>query len=87
MQNKDKQCFKWAVTRALNAMDKNPQRVTKELRKQSEELNWDGQQQVHERLQPGRTQCFHPVHGRQQPLRMGNEPTPSGYEFQMVIVG
>ena len=42
MQNKDKRCFKWAVTRALNAVDKNPQRVTKELRKQSEELNWDG---------------------------------------------
>ena len=43
----------------------------------------EGQQQVHER----RTQCFHPVHGRQQPLRIGNEPTSYGWEFQMVIVG
>ena len=32
MQNHDQQCFKWAVTRALNPVDKNPQRITKELR-------------------------------------------------------
>ena len=30
------------MTRALNPVEKNPQRVTKELRRQSEELNWDG---------------------------------------------
>ena len=41
MQNKDQQCFKWAVTRALNPVDKDQQRVTKILRKQSEELNWE----------------------------------------------
>ena len=42
MENEDEECFKWAMTRALNPMEKNPQRVTKELRKQSEELNWNG---------------------------------------------
>ena len=41
MENDDEECFKWAVTRALNPVEKNPQRVTKEPRKQSEELNWD----------------------------------------------
>ena len=30
------------MTRALNPVEKDPQRVIKELRKQSEELNWDG---------------------------------------------
>ena len=42
MQNYDKFCFKWAITRALNPVDKNPQRITKILRKQVEELNWEG---------------------------------------------
>ncbi len=42
MENDDDQCFKWAVTRALNPVDKNPKRITKELRKQAEEFNWDG---------------------------------------------
>ena len=41
MENEDEECFKWAVTRALNLVEKNPQRVTKELVKQSEELDWD----------------------------------------------
>ena len=42
IKNEDDQCFKWAVTRALNPTDKNPDRITKELREQSEKLNWDG---------------------------------------------
>ena len=42
MKNEDEECFNWAVTRALNPVEKNPQRVNKELRRQSEELNWDG---------------------------------------------
>ena len=42
MKNEDEECFKWAVTRTLNLVEKNPQRVTKGLRKQSKELNWDG---------------------------------------------
>ena len=35
-------CFKWAVTRALNPVDKNPQRVTDELREQAEKYDWEG---------------------------------------------
>ncbi len=36
MKNEDNQCFKWAVTRALNPVKKNSERITNELRKQSE---------------------------------------------------
>ena len=42
MKNKDDQCFKWAVTRALNPVEKNAERISEELREQSETLNWDG---------------------------------------------
>ena len=42
IKNEDDQCFKWAVTRALNPTNKKPDRITKELREQSEKLNWDG---------------------------------------------
>ena len=37
-----KMCFKWAVTRALNPVDDNPQRITKELREQAEKHKWEG---------------------------------------------
>ncbi len=37
-----KMCFKWAVTRVLNPVDDNPQRITKELREQAEKYKWDG---------------------------------------------
>ncbi len=42
MKNEDEKCFKWAVTRALNSVDKNAERVSKELKEQSEKYNWDG---------------------------------------------
>ena len=42
MKNDDDQCFKWSVTRALNPVDKNAERITKELIEQSKELNWRG---------------------------------------------
>ena len=42
LKNEDNQCFKWCLARALNPVEKNPKRVTKELRKQAEELNWNG---------------------------------------------
>jgi len=41
LKNEDNQCFKWCLARALNPVDKNSQRVTKELRKQAEEPNWN----------------------------------------------
>ena len=42
MANDDEECFKWAVTRALNPVNDNLQCVTKLLRKQAKELCWDG---------------------------------------------
>ena len=39
MQNKDNECFKWCVTRALNPVEKNPKRITKILRIQAKKLN------------------------------------------------
>ncbi len=42
MKNNDDQCFKWAVTRALNSVKRDSERITKELRKQAEVFNWDG---------------------------------------------
>ena len=40
MKNDDNECFKWCVTRALYPVSANAERITKILRKQSEELNW-----------------------------------------------
>ena len=42
MKNIDEECFKWAVTRALNPVKRNAERVSKILMKQAEKLNWDG---------------------------------------------
>ena len=42
MENDDDQCFKWAVTRALNPVECNPKRITKILKIQAEKYNWDG---------------------------------------------
>ena len=42
IKNEDEQCFKWCVTRALNPVEEHPERITKELKQQSERLNWDG---------------------------------------------
>ncbi len=41
LKNEDEECFKWAVTRALHPTDSKPERVTKELREQSKEYNWE----------------------------------------------
>jgi len=44
MKNKDNECFKWCITRALNPVGANDHstRITKELKKQAESLNWNG---------------------------------------------
>ena len=42
MKNDDGQCFKWSVTRSLNPVEKNSERITKELKDQSERLDWSG---------------------------------------------
>jgi hypothetical protein len=42
VKNEDNECFKWCVTRALNPVEKYPQRITAELREQAEKINWNG---------------------------------------------
>ena len=42
MKNEDNECFKWCVTRALNQVDKNAERITKELRQEAKKLDWSG---------------------------------------------
>ena len=42
MKNDDDQCFKWSVVRALNPVDIHPERITNELKDQSERLDWSG---------------------------------------------
>ena len=42
IKNEDNQCFKWCITRALNPVDKNPNRLTKELIEQAKSFNWVG---------------------------------------------
>ena len=42
LKNADEECFKWAITRALNPVEKNYERIDIKLREQSEFLNWDG---------------------------------------------
>lgn len=42
IKNTDNQCFQWAITRALNPVKRDAERVTsKEFKRQSEDLNWD----------------------------------------------
>ena len=42
LKNEDNQCFKWCIVRALNPVDKNPNRINKELIEQAKSLNWNG---------------------------------------------
>ena len=39
LKNEDNECFKWAVTRALNPADKNVERIDKKLKEKAKELN------------------------------------------------
>jgi len=42
MKNSDNQCFKWCVERALNPVERDPERIAKMLRKQSKTLTFTG---------------------------------------------
>ena len=42
MKNGDNQCFKCCVTRALFPVVRDSERISKNLRKHSEEINWEG---------------------------------------------
>ena len=41
-KNEDDECFKWTITRALNPVEKNSERIDRNLRETSETLNWKG---------------------------------------------
>jgi len=41
-RNEDVQCFKLCIARALNPVKTHPERITKQLEKQAETLNFDG---------------------------------------------
>ena len=42
LKNEDDECFKWAITRALNSVEKNSEGIDKKLRQTSKDLNWEG---------------------------------------------
>ena len=42
LKNEDDECFKWAITRALNPVQKNSERIGIKLRETSKTLNWEG---------------------------------------------
>ena len=42
LRNEDDECFKWAITRALNPVENHPERIDRNLRETSKVLNWDG---------------------------------------------
>ena len=39
LKNEDDECLKWAITRALNSVEKNSERIGIKLREKSEVLN------------------------------------------------
>ena len=40
MKNTDNECFKWCIARALNPLNTHPERITRDLQKQAEQLSW-----------------------------------------------
>ncbi|XP_022777882.1 uncharacterized protein LOC111319352 [Stylophora pistillata] len=80
MKNKDNECFKWCVTRALNPVKKDQECITKILKKQAEKLKWDGikfpmeVKDIHrfEKLNPGIAINVFMYEGEIYPLRVSN---------------
>ena len=42
LKNENDECFKWAITRALNPVENHPECIDRELRETSKVLNWRG---------------------------------------------
>ena len=92
MKNEDNECFKWCVTRALNKVDKNKERITQELRKQAKEFNWDGISFPMEVDKIDRFEKNNPkisIHvfyldGNVQPLRIGDEERKINIDLLLV---
>ena len=92
MKNEDEECFKWCVTRALNPVDKNKERITQKLRKQSEELNWKGisfpmevkKIDMFEKNNPKISIHVFYLDGNVQPLRIGDEERKINIDLLLV---
>ena len=41
LKNEDDECFKWAIARALNPVEKHSDRIDIKRREKSEVLNWE----------------------------------------------
>ncbi|PFX14621.1 hypothetical protein AWC38_SpisGene21206 [Stylophora pistillata] len=78
MKNGDQQCFMWCVTRALNPVERDQERISKTLRKQALRLKFDGinfPMEVKdisrfERLNPGLGVNVYMYEGGLNPLRV-----------------
>ena len=42
LRNEDDECSKWAITRALNPVEKNSERIDRKLQETSKTFNWEG---------------------------------------------
>ena len=42
LRNEDDECFKWAITQALNPVENHPERIDRNLREISKVLHWEG---------------------------------------------
>ena len=42
LKNDDDECFKWAMTRPLNPVEKHPERIDRQFRETSKVFNWRG---------------------------------------------
>ncbi|XP_022777903.1 uncharacterized protein LOC111319374 [Stylophora pistillata] len=81
MKNEDDECFKWCVTRALNPVKKDQERISKTLEEQAKKLVWDGidfPMEVKsigrfEKLNPGITVNVYMFEDRLNPLRVSSE--------------
>ena len=40
--NENDKCFKWTITRALNPVEKNSERIDRKYQETSKTLNWEG---------------------------------------------
>ncbi|XP_022800883.1 uncharacterized protein LOC111338630 [Stylophora pistillata] len=80
MKNEDNECFKWCVTRALNPVEKNQERISKTLREQAKKLEWGGitfpmevkSIRRFETLNPGLAVNVYANEGGLKPLRVSN---------------
>ena len=91
----DNECFKWAITSAAFPKQKNPQRLDKKMRENSEKFNWTGIEfptklkdiDKFEKQNPYYTIKVHGFDkdkGEVYPLRMGKKE--SGYLIELLLI-